>query len=381
MTSDYTYPLSTYDLNGDSNTGIINPPHMKGEGVSQNDVQTAIGTAVEKLATKEEVQDAADKAVAKIVANAPEAYDTLKEIADWIASDDTKSAEITAKIEANSTNIQNVANNLNDVSKNLSTNMSNLGENLAKNITSVQDNLNSKIETVRKTSDKAKQIADTAYENDKYTRELVDKVGTDIKTLGTTVDGKQDKGNYALNGASYTKEESDAKYLTEHQSLDSYAKIADVNAGLSKKANSDDVYTKSEIDAKGFLIEHQDISNLATKDEVQNAVNTAVEKTNEDINSLKANKADASNVYTKEESDTKYLTGHQSLEDYTKKEDVDVLNSKINYLTKAVAALSSVSTSEDAIANVLSADADIQLPEGKYTTDAPLNINKTIKIQ
>lgn len=341
MTSNYTYPLSTYDLNGDGNTGMINPPHMKGEGVSQNDVQTAIGTAVEKLATKEEVQDAADKAVAKIVANAPEAYDTLKEIADWIASDDTKSAEITAKIETNSKGIQNVANNLNDVTQNLSTNMTNLGENLAKNITSVQDSLNSKIETVRGTSDKAKQIADTAYENDKYTRELVDKAGTDIKTIENNVNGKQDKGDYALNGTSYTKEESDAKYLTEHQ----------------------------------------DISNLATKDEVQDDVNTAVEKVNEAINSLKANKADTSNVYTKEESDTKYLTEHQSLEDYTKKEDADSLKAKINYLTNAVAALSSVSTSEDAIANVLSADADIQLPEGKYTTDAPLNINKTIKIQ
>ncbi len=37
---------------------------------------------------------------------------------------------------------------------------------------------------------------------------------------------------------------------------------------LDAKANAADVYTKAEIDGKGYLTEHQDISDLATKEEV-----------------------------------------------------------------------------------------------------------------
>lgn len=115
-------------------------------------------------------------------------------------------------------------------------------------------------------------------------------------------------------GDSYTKSESDAKYLTEHQSLADYAKITDVKTvdnkvtaledrvstnenklsvingneaeegsvknavkvakdytdeKVSEKANVNDVYTKTEIDSKGYLTEHQDISNLATKDSLK----------------------------------------------------------------------------------------------------------------
>ena len=41
-----------------------------------------------------------------------------------------------------------------------------------------------------------------------------------------------------------------------------------IKADIASKANSTDVYTKEEIDSKGYLTEHQDISNLATKDEL-----------------------------------------------------------------------------------------------------------------
>lgn len=43
---------------------------------------------------------------------------------------------------------------------------------------------------------------------------------------------------------------NDKNYLTQHQSLADYAKTADVNTSLNKKANSADVYTKGEIDTK-----------------------------------------------------------------------------------------------------------------------------------
>ena len=122
-------------------------------------------------------------------------------------------------------------------------------------------------------------------------------------------------------GDSYTKAESDAKYLTEHQDISALATKAEVNeldtkvegynsaltaavadnttaitklnanalvegsvdykvkaakdtleAEIAQKANAADVYTKVEIDNKGYLTEHQDISNLATKAEVNTEV-------------------------------------------------------------------------------------------------------------
>ena len=43
---------------------------------------------------------------------------------------------------------------------------------------------------------------------------------------------------------------NDKNYLTQYQSLADYAKTADVNASLALKANSADVYNKTEIDTK-----------------------------------------------------------------------------------------------------------------------------------
>lgn len=45
-------------------------------------------------------------AVAKIVADAPEAYDTLKEISDWIASHSTDATAMNSQINANKTDIE-----------------------------------------------------------------------------------------------------------------------------------------------------------------------------------------------------------------------------------------------------------------------------------
>ena len=62
------------------------------------DVTAEIAAAVEPLATKEELTNAAAEAVAKVVAEAPEDFDTLKEVADYIAADKTKATEIENKL-------------------------------------------------------------------------------------------------------------------------------------------------------------------------------------------------------------------------------------------------------------------------------------------
>lgn len=86
-------------------------------------------------------------------------------------------------IQKNATDINSVATNLENTSKNLQNAMVNVYQGLYGNITDVQNNLDSKIETVKTTADDAKKVADTAYKNDKYTRELVDKANADIADI------------------------------------------------------------------------------------------------------------------------------------------------------------------------------------------------------
>lgn len=53
---------------------------------------------IPQLATKDDAKKDADDAVAKVIANAPEKFDTLKEIADWISKDETNTGSLVADI-------------------------------------------------------------------------------------------------------------------------------------------------------------------------------------------------------------------------------------------------------------------------------------------
>ena len=130
----------------------------------------------------------------------------------------------------------------------------------------------------------------------------------------------------------YTKEESDEKYLTEHQDISGKANTSDVytkeesdekylteHQDISGKANVGDSYTKEESDAK-YLTEHQDISGLAVKsavdaqiDQIAQQLATHEQQAESTYATQGAVASLADNVYTKEESDAKYLTEHQSL--------------------------------------------------------------------
>ena len=75
-----------------------------------NLLNALIGTSDKAAELKDQktVRTISAEEVAKIVANAPEAYDTLKEIADWIGSGDvanTTAAQMLADIKANATAI------------------------------------------------------------------------------------------------------------------------------------------------------------------------------------------------------------------------------------------------------------------------------------
>ena len=119
------------------------------------------------------------------------------------------------------------------------------------------------------------QLTDYALKSELYN-------DTEVKERLTTLESRPniDTSNFVTN------EQLEAKhYLTEHQPLTHLATTSDLEvlrnisvnkAELSKKVDlteynsfKDNVVSKSELAEKGYLTEHQDISNLATKQEVE----------------------------------------------------------------------------------------------------------------
>ena len=133
-------------------------------------------------------------------------------------------------------------------------------------------------------------------------------------------------------GDSYTKEESDSKYLTEHQSLEGYATEAMVaeiyqpkGDYLTEHQDLSAYATKQEIEDAGYLTEHQDLSELEESIAiVANDLNKKIDNTQ------------LSAYATKQEiEDAGYLTEHQSLEGYATEAMVaETYQPKGDYLTE-----------------------------------------------
>ena len=171
----------------------------------------------------------------------------------------------------------------------------------------------------------------------------------------------------------YTKTEVDNSLTLKANAVDVYTK-QQIDAELAAKANASNVYTKSEIDNKGFLTEHQSLTAYSTTEQVTAAITTAV-----------APKANADDVYTKTEIDSKgFLTEHQSLDEYAKTADVtaaisDAVAPKANAVdvyTKA-----EVDESQNAQDNVIVTKADansvlsrIQMLEEKIAALSKTNV-------
>lgn len=74
------------------------------ERISANETAVTVLNGEGEGSVKKQVSDA----VALIVANAPEAYDTLKEISDWISSHAGDASSMNSQITANQTDITNL---------------------------------------------------------------------------------------------------------------------------------------------------------------------------------------------------------------------------------------------------------------------------------
>lgn len=157
-------------------------------------------------------------------------------------------------------------------------------------------------------ADKADKTALAAYATNTGVAAAIDTATADLAT-------KAELNAKADAGAAYTKTESDAKYLTEHQSLDGYAKSSEIasvyatkeqldqavieaaDIDLSSYAKTTDLAVKADKDAlptkvsqlendEGYLKEHQSLAGLATTDSVNAAIEAAKSDmvTQEDLN-------------------------------------------------------------------------------------------------
>ena len=151
----------------------------------ENDAEYLVSADVSNLATKTELNETVAMEIAKVIADAPEDFDTLKEVADYIASDKTRAAEIENAISA--------------------------------------------LE-----SDKAD--ASTVYtKTEVYTKEEVDDIVeaehnatvARFEDASALIDTKADASTV------YTKTEADEKFLTEHQDISNLATKTEVATGDS----------------------------------------------------------------------------------------------------------------------------------------------------
>ena len=134
-----------------------------------------------------------------------------------------------------------------------------------------------------------------------------------------------------------TKQELENKgYLTQHQSLTEYAKKSELPQPyndtelksrverLESKPNIDTsaLVTKQELESKGYLTQHQPLTEYAKKSELPQPYNDTELK--ERVNRLESKpNIDTSNFVTNEVLNNKgYLTQHQSLDGYAKKSEM-----------------------------------------------------------
>ena len=283
-------------------------------------VNTLNGTG--EGSVKKTAEDAAAAAVNQVVDDAPEMYDTLREVATYIATSEEEKTE------------------------------------MKNSISSLEDAMDDKADK-SDLEDVQVAVSGKADSENVYTRAEVDETvasveeeisafSSDIASLNAKDDELQGEINSkaaqseleALSGNVYTKDEADGKFLTEHQDISGLAtkeQVAEVDEkvdaidltsyatqewvgeqgfateewvneqGFIKEQQSLDGYATEEwVEEQGYLKEHQDLSEYATTTAVTAAIAAAVAiidaKDGEQDDAI-AEKANVSDVYTKAEID------------------------------------------------------------------------------
>ena len=227
------------------------------------------------------------------------------------------------------------------------------------NLTQGQTNIISTMNVIKNTADNSKKIADTAYQNSvgaidslknkadishkhnladindldisKYStkdevktsvddaiKKLVGSAPDTLNTLQKIAQELQDpSNNTASTVLDQIANKADASALTDEVIRAKAAEKANADE-IAKKANSTDVYTKIEIDNKGYLTEHQSLDEYAKKTDLD-----SYQPKGEYLTSIPEEYVTETELESK-----KYLTEHQSLDEYAKKIDLSTLATK-----------------------------------------------------
>lgn len=193
-----------------------------------------------KYATTDEVSTTVSTEIAKVVAGADAKYDTLKEIADYIASDKTNAATLTATVEANKLNIQMLKEDLPKLEDRVETNETDIAA-LKNADTLVSEAISGITEIIGEHTTDISNL-----ENDVEILKAIDHDGmlSDISTLKNTTSvhtGNISDINSRIDTINTKNNEQDTA-LAEIKET-----IGDFNGSLS------DFYTKAESDDK-FLV-------------------------------------------------------------------------------------------------------------------------------
>lgn len=202
-----------------------------------------------------------------------------------------------------------------------------------------------------------------------------------IDENGVCVNGLNAKFNEKANAADvynkeevYTKVEADGKFITEHQSLDEYAKTADVEKVYATKeeingfANTEAVSgiadTLAEHTAALAIINGNEAEEGSIKKALKDAQEYADSKyvdENEKISQLDnkvdeglAGKANVADVYTKAEIDANnFLTEHQDLSYLATKESVNAVDEQAKANADAITLLNDIEGREGSVAHTV----------------------------
>lgn len=195
-------------------------------------VTEEIAAAVAPLATKEEVSEAAAAAVAQVVANAPEDFDTLKEVADYIASDKTKAAEIETKLGEHDSAIESLEN----------------GKATKEEVAAVDAKVDAIDLEPYATKDEVEAVDAKADAVDaKVDALVIPSIDGLAVATAVTAEIAAAVAPLAVAADVYTKAEADDKFATKEE--------------LALKADSDKVYTQEDVDAL-LLAKENEIYNL-----------------------------------------------------------------------------------------------------------------------
>lgn len=126
--------VATYD----NNTATI-ANHESRISQNEKDIATINGNSSVTGSIDNKIKTAIDK----LVDNAPETYDTFKEIAEYIASDETNSASMLSNIQKNAKAIETNASDIATNKSNIATNKTNIEtntSNIAKNASAIETN-------------------------------------------------------------------------------------------------------------------------------------------------------------------------------------------------------------------------------------------------